>query len=540
MELPVKMSITLPVFRRIPLAQRVVATMLSLCFALFLTAPARAEEGAAFTLDATTRVKAILRSGPGTSYQAVQVFSAGVQVILLGKEGDWYQVRRGDYSGYMRQDLLVIGGIAGGADPGASPSYISDPLNDGTYLPPPPPPPDSGYVPVTTDPNTTDPASDGLPTNDVSLPATQPNAQGLGWRVLKQGSRGTDVLQLQQLLAQHGFDPRGLDGAFGPGTRSAVTNFQRQNGIATDGVVGAQTVSLLTGGNAAQADADGTALTPPPFVETQTEAQNETQAETQTETPSEPTPASGTDVSYLRPAGSYKMLSKGSSGSAVTALQTALQILGYYAGSITGSYDTATYDAVKTFQKNNGTGVDGVAGSATQTILYERTPRPAWEAAPSPAPLPEGAGQMQGPSAGQVELAHWFNDVKLRYRAGQTYSVYDPATGLGWNLSFYAMGNHADSEPLTQLDTDIMFKAFGYINTWTPKAVYAHMPDGRWILASMHNTPHLTGAVKDNGFDGHLCVHFYRDMEEASRNDPNYGVQNQNVIRTAWARLQGQ
>jgi hypothetical protein len=234
------------------------------------------------------------------------------------------------------------------------------------------------------------------------------------------------------------------------------------------------------------------------------------------------------------------MLQKGSTGEAVSRLQSALSALGYYNGPVNGSYDTATVTAVKAFQQNNGTGVDGVAGTATQTILYERTPRPAWEAAPTPAPLPEGAGQMAAPSPGQVELSHWFNDVKKNYRAGQTYSVYDPASGLGWSLKFYAMGNHADSEPLTALDTAIMNKAFGNATTWNPKPVYAHMPDGRWILATMHNTPHLTGSIKDNGFDGHLCVHFYRDMDEVTKNDPNYGVQNQNVLRAAWTKLQGQ
>ena len=46
--------------------------------------------------------------------------------------------------------------------------------------------------------------------------------------------------------------------------------------------------------------------------------------------------------------------------------------------------------------------------------------------------------------------------------------------------------------------------------------------------------------LKDNGFDGHLCVHFLRNMEEAQANDPNYGVSNQNTIRDLWKRISGQ
>ena len=59
-------------------------------------------------------------------------------------------------------------------------------------------------------------------------------------------------------------------------------------------------------------------------------------------------------------------------------------------------------------------------------------------------------------------------------------------------------------------------------------------------MASMHDRPHLTGSITDNGFDGHLCVHFLRDMSECKANDPNYGVTNQNAIRQAWLALTGQ
>jgi len=64
--------------------------------------------------------------------------------------------------------------------------------------------------------------------------------------VLKIGSTGPDVVALQQALAKAGFDPGGSDGAFGPGTESAVEAFQRSAGIAADGVVGPQTAASLS------------------------------------------------------------------------------------------------------------------------------------------------------------------------------------------------------------------------------------------------------------------------------------------------------
>ncbi|MBQ8136154.1 MAG: hypothetical protein IJ174_01860, partial [Clostridia bacterium] len=66
------------------------------------------------------------------------------------------------------------------------------------------------------------------------------------------------------------------------------------------------------------------------------------------------------------------------------------------------------------------------------------------------------------------------------------------------------------------------------------------LPDGTWTLATMHDRPHLTGSIQNNGFDGHLCVHFLRDMNEARANDPEYGVTNQNTLRTAWKALTGE
>ena len=85
-----------------------------------------------------------------------------------------------------------------------------------------------------------------------------------------------------------------------------------------------------------------------------------------------------------------------------------------------------------------------------------------------------------------------------------------------------------------------MYAAFGNQNTWNQKAVWVRLPSGTWTLGSTHDMPHLSGNIKDNGFDGHLCVHFLRDMSEAEKNDPDYGVSNQKTIRKAWKNLTGE
>jgi hypothetical protein len=63
--------------------------------------------------------------------------------------------------------------------------------------------------------------------------------------LLKSGSVGGDVLELQVRLAALGFSPGPIDGDFGPMTEQAVLNFQAANGLMVDGVVGLETRRAL-------------------------------------------------------------------------------------------------------------------------------------------------------------------------------------------------------------------------------------------------------------------------------------------------------
>ncbi len=63
--------------------------------------------------------------------------------------------------------------------------------------------------------------------------------------VLRQGSRGSDVKEVQRRLKQWGYYTGSVDGVFGTGTRSAVISFQKKNGLTADGVVGKATYKAL-------------------------------------------------------------------------------------------------------------------------------------------------------------------------------------------------------------------------------------------------------------------------------------------------------
>ena len=332
----------------------------------------------------------------------------------------------------------------------------------------------------------------------ASAPAVQPAGQELSV-----GMSGSEVTDLQQKLKALGHYTGTVDGVYGDGTRNAVIAFQTAQGLLADGVAGSKTRSALSAAILSLSQPQATTA----------------------------------------PENSYRTLKKGTAGADVTSLQTALLRLSYSV-QVTGTFDDVTRAAVQAFQKRNSLTVDGVAGKATQTRLYAGNAVAAdvssassnasnsSSAAPAPA--------SSGPAGSEIKLLHWFNDIKPTLKTGQTILIYDPATRLSWNLRLYSLGRHADSEPLTAEDTATMVKAFGNTNTWNQKAVYVRLPSGVWTVGSTHDMPHLSGSIKDNNFNGHLCVHFLRDMSETQKNDPKYGVANQETIRNAWKALTGE
>ncbi|MGC4116077.1 MAG: peptidoglycan-binding protein [Myxococcales bacterium] len=144
--------------------------------------------------------------------------------------------------------------------------------------------------------------------------------------VLKIGSSGSSVANLQRRLSAAGFDCGAADGQFGPKTDAAVRSFQRARGLSVDGVVGNQTWSSLKG---------ATTAAPPPPAST----------------------------------GSNPTLSQGSSGPAVRDLQRKLASAGYSPGPDDGQFGAQTRSALMRFQRANGLTADGVCGPKTWGAL---------------------------------------------------------------------------------------------------------------------------------------------------------------------------
>ena len=354
------------------------------------------------------------------------------------------------------------------------------------------------------------------------------------------GSRGDDVRELQQALIDLGYLKGSADGIFGNNTENAVRKFQKSNHLTVDGLAGAGTRSLIQSKTQAKKKQSDSA----PLSSESSSASSSSSSSS----------AGSAESSSLF--GTYAAIRSGDRGDRVKTLQQALITLGFLGGKPDGVFGSKTKNAVKSFQRSKKLTADGIAGKRTLSAIQSSlsagpsSGKSADTAGASSASVPAASSSEPLQETGElnpkisapsgVQLLHWFNDVKPSLSNGRHLLVYDPSSGLSWTLRILSRGRHCDAEPLTAQDTRTMVAAFNGVNTWNQKAVYVKLPDGRWSLASTHDMPHDSGSVKNNNFNGHLCVHFLRDMDEAQKNDPKYGVANQNTIRARWKAMTGE
>jgi hypothetical protein len=94
----------------------------------------------------------------------------------------------------------------------------------------------SGGMQTITTHTTTTTTTTTQTTPTVAAPTKQP---------LQLNDKGRQVKLLQKALTALGFNPGTPDGSFGPGTQSAVEQFQSAHGLAADGIVGKDTLTAL-------------------------------------------------------------------------------------------------------------------------------------------------------------------------------------------------------------------------------------------------------------------------------------------------------
>ena len=174
-------------------------------------------------------------------------------------------------------------------------------------------------------------------------------AASLG-QTLSSGDEGAAVKALQNRLKELGFYKKTIDGEYGSTTKAAVTAFQAANGLSETGKANETTLNKLYSASAKDAD----------YLTDEENAKNEEdEGETGNQTDSDKVEVNG-----------YTTLQWGDTGTAVKKLQGALKDRGYYSGTIDSTFGSGVYAAVKAFQKQYGLKADGIAGPATQNLLF--------------------------------------------------------------------------------------------------------------------------------------------------------------------------
>ena len=207
------------------------------------------------------------------------------------------------------------------------------------------PAPDAGetIAVITTAPATSTPT----PTTAPMTPSPTPKSLQLGFK------NSDEVKALQKRLKELGYYKGSIDGDFGENTEKAVRAFQKANGLTADGKAGEKTLEKLNSKNAVTYKQAHATATPKVTAKPTRKV---------TATP-KPTSTPNLSKNYY--------LTDGSSGKKVETLQRRLIELGWLDGKVTGTYDAATEQAVRAFQrKTKDLWEDGIAGPDTLRALY--------------------------------------------------------------------------------------------------------------------------------------------------------------------------
>ncbi len=323
------------------------------------------------------------------------------------------------------------------------------------------------------------------------------------YALLKIGSKGSDVTQLQNRLKSLGYLTGKADGIYGTQTALAVTSFQKANNLKADGMAGQDTLTALYSNNAVA----------------QTPGNNTQQNQ-------------GNFTRNLR---------MGTRGEDVAAAQRRLISLKYLSGAADGIFGPATALAVRSFQESNSLKQDGIVGSLTWAKLHSGNAVAKDNISIIPPVVPGTNNNNQNnvqppaftaPRAKEVRFALWDNEVRAHSRKLPDVIVYDFLSGGHYNVNVFSNGNHAEAEPVTREDTETMRKLLGKDN-WTPRPVWIMFSDGRVYMASTHSRGHEVDHNPNNGLSGHICIHYPREMSVAEKVGP-YAVSHQNAILAGW------
>jgi peptidoglycan hydrolase-like protein with peptidoglycan-binding domain len=174
---------------------------------------------------------------------------------------------------------------------------------------------------------------------------------------IREGNIGDAVEKMQERLSELRYYTGTVSGVCSKDTVAAVTAFQEKNGLKADGLAGSATQSKMFSDDALPKGAIVV------------------------------TPAPTSSAPIATPPGIT--VRQGDEGTAAKAVQKRLKELGYLSGSADGKFGNASVTALIAFQRRHGLTQDGVAGTATQNLLFSSAALPAaGEVTPIPTSTP--------------------------------------------------------------------------------------------------------------------------------------------------------
>lgn len=156
----------------------------------------------------------------------------------------------------------------------------------------------------------------------------------------------------------------------------------------------------------------------------------------------------------------YTELKNGSEGASVTALQSALEELGYLEEEdVDGKFGAKTEEALKLFQKRNGLAQDGIASQDLQLKLYEDTPKDTRGYRQYVRTVPPVAGAViREKSKGEPVTKLQTRLKELGYYKGELTGVCDEDTVAAIKLFEGKHGLVADGE-MSAADQQVLYGA---------------------------------------------------------------------------------
>ncbi len=130
-------------------------------------------------------------------------------------------------------------------------------------------------------------------------------------------------------------------------------------------------------------------------------------------------------------------------------------------------------------------------------------------------------------------LVDWTNEGQYLIRRNDTFTIMDVDTGNSFKAVMIGGYNHADIEPATSADTQVMKQLFTEWK-WSPRAVVIYK-DGMNIAASLSGMPHGVDTI-ENGVNGHFDLYMQNSTSHSSSTSKVYIQEHQNMVLKAAGR----